>query len=221
MAVAVPLAQSVLLYDVRNYDKPPFATFDLRDIEAAYASQQPARATNGHGPPANWTKVEFSNDGKNLLIATNGSGHYILDAFEGHLTAFCVRPQGPTNRVGPMELGELRTQHRAAAASAPSSRDKSTNGTASRGNTGPTTGQGDACFSPDGRYVIGGSGPGALYVWDVLGGEYAGTDGKVLRPSADLTSKEAGAASVVAYNPRHNLLITADRSVVFWLPEED
>ena len=223
IAIAVPLAQSVLLYDVRNYDKAPFAAFDVRDLEATYASQQPATNINSHNIPANWTKVEFSNDGKNMLVATNGAGHFVLDAFEGHLAAYCVRPQGATNRIAPIELGELRAQQQAAAPS--SIRGKNANGANGaaeiNGNGNRTTGQGDACFSPDGRYVIGGSGPGALYAWDISQGEYGGTNNKVLRPTLDLSNREMGANSVVAYNPRHNLLLTADRSVLFWVPDEE
>lgn len=218
MAIAIPLAQSILLYDVRNYDKAPFATFDLRDIEVAYQYPQQTHASN---QSVNWTKIEFSNDGKSILLATNDSGHYILDAFEGHLVAYCVRPQGPTNRISPIDLGDLRAKQHAASLS--SSRSRSVNGAASdvNGVASRATGQGDACFSPDGRYLIGGSGPGALFVWDLQSGDLTGSSKRVLRPSIDLSSKEAGAASVVAYNPRHNLIMTADRNVVFWLPDED
>lgn len=201
IAVACAAAQSVLLYDARNYDKAPFATFEMSDIEANIA-----RSNAAAGSPftlSDWTKLEFSNDGKRLLLATNGPGHYVLDGYEGNLRAYCVRPQGRTNRVSPAELGALRERQRT-----------SSKGSASVG----ANGQGDACLSPDGRYVIGGSGDGALYVWDPQEGETEGQE-RILRPSAELTSKGTGTAAVVAYNPRHNLLVTADDAVVFWVPD--
>jgi len=44
---------------------------------------------------------------------------------------------------------------------------------------------------------------------------------KVLLPSHVIGEerKDAGMASVVGYNPRHNLVATADRQVVFWVPD--
>jgi len=44
---------------------------------------------------------------------------------------------------------------------------------------------------------------------------------KVLLPSHVVGEerKDAGMASVVGYNPRHNLVATADRQVVFWVPD--
>lgn len=67
-----PLESSICLYDLRNYDKEPFSTFRL-----------PPGA--GHGQIADWTKIEFSNDGKLILIGTRGDSHYILDSFTGEL----------------------------------------------------------------------------------------------------------------------------------------
>lgn len=162
--------------------------------------------------PGDWTKIEFSNDGQKLLIATNTSAHYVLDAFDGRLLAYCLRPQGPTNRVSPSGVAALRAQGQ----------------TTAKG--GRASGQGDACFSPDGRFLVSGTGAqGAVCVWDLEGleaGEPAAE--RVVRPMCELGSDiEAGGksvvgfASVVGYNPRHNLLVTADRGVVFWLPEMD
>ncbi|KAB8343033.1 hypothetical protein FH972_022627 [Carpinus fangiana] len=200
LAIACPLAQQILLYDVRNFDKPPFTTFDLQPAEHAHGGGPHA------GPQNNWAKLEFSNDGKRLLLVTTGPGHYLLDAFSGKLLAFCARPQGPTGRLPPAQWGELRERQRS----------KSAAGLGA-------TGQGDACMSPDGRYVIGGSGEHGLCVWDAAGRE-AGEPGArdmVLQPLHELGSKVAGRAAVVAYNPRHNLVVTADKAVVFWLPDMD
>lgn len=198
LAVACPLAQQLLLYDVRNYDKIPFTTFDLQQIEQAH--------TGAHGPLNNWSKLEFSNDGKKLLLATTGPGHFLLDAFSGKLLAYCTRPNGPTGRLAPSQYAELRERQR----------NKTAQGM-------PATGQGDACMTPDGRYVIGGSGDHGLCVWDTAGreaGEPGGRD-MVLQPLHELGSKVAGKAAVVGYNPRHNLLVTADKAVIFWVPDLD
>ena len=87
-----------------------------------------------------WTKLDFSNDGKSLLVATNtDSGHLLLDAFDGSLRAHCTRSQPPLNlRAAPGTPGQL--------------------------------GQGDVSFSADGRYLVGGSGGDRdLIVWDTQG----------------------------------------------------
>ncbi|KAK9469624.1 WD40-repeat-containing domain protein [Lipomyces arxii] len=69
-AVACERTAEVLLYDLRNYDSEPFAVFKIDVLKSPAAT-------------APWTKIEFSNDGKNLLISTKGSAHYLLDAFSG------------------------------------------------------------------------------------------------------------------------------------------
>lgn len=214
LAVSCPPAQTILLYDARNYDKAPFATFDLAAIEDTM--RQAARdvlgpdAATGHS--GDWTSLSFSNDGNKLLVGTNTSGLYVLDAFEGELMAYLHRPAGRTNRASPSELEGLRQSG------------------ASTANGKRAAGQGDACFSPDGRYVLSGTGAdGSVYVWDLEGLE-RGEPGKskIRQPTADLasiiegkTKAGIGQASVIGYNPRHNLLVTADKAVVFWLPEMD
>ncbi|KAI9837235.1 MAG: hypothetical protein M1819_000309 [Sarea resinae] len=192
IAIASPSTSSILLYDLRNYDKPPFATFDLLSTEKVFAPQHV-----GHPGNSYWTKLEFSNDGKSLLIATNGPGHYLLDAFDGHVKAFIARRTGstPPSRLAP-----------GGASSNPNSQPP------------PPAGQGDACFSPDGRYIIGGAGPaGDMVVWDAHASP--GPD-KKLRPVAELLCKGRPAA-VVEYNPRLNLIASADRELVFWLPDPE
>ncbi|KAF8571602.1 hypothetical protein P879_00912 [Paragonimus westermani] len=60
-------SDSVKLYDLRSFDKGPFATFKL-------------------GPETGgcvWTGLQFSSDGKTLLIATNGNHIRLVDAFKG------------------------------------------------------------------------------------------------------------------------------------------
>ena len=78
-------------------------------------------------------------------------------------------------------------------------------------------------MAPDGQFVVGGNGgQTGLLVWDCRDSS-AGAGGKgeskVLEPTADLPSTKSTA--VVAYNPRHNLVTSADREVVLWVPDAE
>lgn len=69
-------SESVKLYDLRSFDKGPFATFKL------------GMETSG----CIWTGLQFSSDGKALLITTNGTHIRLVDAFKGsHLHTLAVR----------------------------------------------------------------------------------------------------------------------------------
>lgn len=74
IAIASPPAQTVFLYDLKNFDKAPFASFDLLDTEQRFSNSHGMKVAEG------WSGLEFSNNGKYLLIATSGAGHYVLDA---------------------------------------------------------------------------------------------------------------------------------------------
>lgn len=187
MAIASPATQSILLYDVRNYDKPPFATFDLQELEQRFLGREKGE----------WTKIEFSNDGQSLLVATNGSGHFILDAFEGHLKHFCSRPSGSSGRLS---AGATVLNH---GANIPN------------GST-PTVGQGDVCLSPDGKFLISGCAGEDLLVWDI---DQKPSSNYVLEPQDKLPG--LGRSAVVGYNPRTNLIATADKELYLWQPDAD
>jgi COMPASS component SWD2 len=132
IAVASPPTHSVLLYDVRNFDKPPFAAFDLLEASQRFL---------GPSSTAEWTKIEFTNDGKSLVVSTTGSGHFVLDAFEGNVVHFCYRKAGHSGRPAP--------------------------GSSVFNGVKAPLGQGDTCVSPDGQYLIGGSSEEGLLVWDI------------------------------------------------------
>ncbi|MGH0185541.1 UNVERIFIED_CONTAM: hypothetical protein FKN15_018001 [Acipenser sinensis] len=59
-------SEIVTLYDLRSFDKGPFATFKM----------MPDRTCE-------WTGLKFSNDGKLILVSTNGGTLRLLDAFKG------------------------------------------------------------------------------------------------------------------------------------------
>lgn len=174
MAIASQSTSSVLMYDVRNYDKAPFATFDLAGAEDRYTPTTKGRA---------WTKLEFSNDGKSMLVGTDYHGHFVLDAFNGSVKSFLVGKSSGTGRAAPVS------------------------------SSGKPLGQGDACFSQDGRFVIGGTGDQPdLFIWDTQA-----ATGEQQEPTARLASRGIKSA-VVQCNPRHNMLATADTKVCMWLP---
>ena len=177
LAIASQSTSSVLLYDFRNYDKAPFATFDLSPHEESYTPSTRGRA---------WTRLAFSNDGKNLLIGTDSHGHFLMDAFEGTLKAFLVGKAGSTGRAAPVS------------------------------NSGKPLGQGDVCFTPDGRYILGGAGEQTeVLAWDIQQTPGAGL---FLEPMARLPCR--GRTAIVQSNPRYNMFATADKEIIFWLPEE-
>lgn len=60
-------SESVKLYDLRSFDKGPFNTFKLPQA----------------GREVNWTGIKFSPDGKNIMITTDSSIIYTIDAFQG------------------------------------------------------------------------------------------------------------------------------------------
>ncbi|MCJ1258441.1 member of Set1p complex, histone methyl transferase [Lignoscripta atroalba] len=199
IAIASPSTSSVLLYDLRNYDKPPFATFDLRRLESFPAVARAAQQA-GISPTtlisSDWTKLEFSNDGKSLLVATNTSlGHLLLDAFSGEIKAFLSRPP-KSLPLNPSNLRPAPYPHSSTSFNPP--------------------GQGDVAFSADGRYLIGASGGERdAVVWDAQG---QADSENVLLPMAGLPWK--GKVGVVEWNPRFNMCATADKDVVFWLPDD-
>ncbi|KAK2721871.1 hypothetical protein QYM36_003997, partial [Artemia franciscana] len=59
-------SESVKLYDLRSFDKGPFATFKF--------SQE---------KDCDWTGLKFSPDGKSIMISTNGSIIRLIDSFDG------------------------------------------------------------------------------------------------------------------------------------------
>lgn len=70
---------TLLLYDLKNFDKQPFVSIALED---------PVLGTRSYPPRIPiCTSLAFSNDGKWLLVGTSGDTHYVADAFEGTIVA--------------------------------------------------------------------------------------------------------------------------------------
>lgn len=70
-------SESVKLYDLRSFDKGPFASFKINPEKGC-----------------EWTGLKFSPDGKTILLSTNGSVIRLIDAFHGNpLQTFSVCPQ--------------------------------------------------------------------------------------------------------------------------------
>lgn len=176
MAIASQSTQSILMYDLRNFDKAPFTTFDMAALEEQYTP-----TTRGSA----WTRLEFSNDGKHLLLGTDYHGHFLLDAFEGNVKSFLVGKTSGTGRAAPVST------------------------------SGKPFGQGDACFSQDGRFVIGGVGDQSdLMIWDILEANGRQQDATVRLASRGIRNP------IVQCNPRYNMIATADSKVCMWLPAD-
>ncbi|RFU75455.1 wd repeat containing 82 [Trichoderma arundinaceum] len=187
-AVACPSSGTVLMYDVRNYDKAPFATIDV---------VEQCRGVDSQCLVKGWTKLEFSNDGKSILVGTKGRGHFLLDAFQGNLKAYLRRPAGGTRRLAAGE--NLPANGTSPASAEPSAFESS----------------GDCCFAPDGRFVLSGGAKQDVLVWDTL---KQPPESKVLDPTWTLPDNKREAA-VLAFNPRFNFFATADQDLVLWLPD--
>lgn len=181
-AVASSSSGSVLLYDQRSFVKP-FSVFDV--VEKCHA-------VDTHHTMQGWTKLEFSNDGKHILLGTNGKGHFLLDAFTCELKAFLRKPDAGVRRAPPGE-GSVQGNPADFAPAIDTS--------------------GECCFSPDGRYVLSGSRTDVL-VWDCWG---VPGDKKELLPVHTFADKKESA--VLAFNPRFNFFATADQHLQFWLPD--
>jgi COMPASS component SWD2 len=70
LVFAIGIAPKIRLYDVKSYEKGPFAVYTL--------SEEKEMADD-----SNWCGLTFSNDGRYLLVSTRSASIYLLDAFHG------------------------------------------------------------------------------------------------------------------------------------------
>ncbi|KAI1318259.1 member of Set1p complex, histone methyl transferase [Mortierella claussenii] len=234
LVFAVAIGSILSLYDVKVFDQGPFET---AMIGQSLLSQQSYGAGGLPNTSITATQLEFSSDGKNILVTTAGDAHYIVDSYHPSTTRFRL--------VGHYSGG---------------------GGTADRGHHlggGPSSGSGgddeegfqsggEACWTPDGKCVVSGSRDGSIYIWDVakamadqamghfsqgLGhhghgggsGDLAGNGGGgvsflsaegELRPFKVL--KAHGTPShIVAFNPKYLMMVSGSTELAFWEPDQN
>jgi COMPASS component SWD2 len=70
----------------------------------------------------------------------------------------------------------------------------------------------EVAFTPDGKYVVGGSDDGSVCVWDVQNG---------LPDGSPIVSLEGHTKSVTAvgWNPQYAMMVTACSDVCLWQPD--
>lgn len=141
------------------------------------------------------TTLSFSSNGKFILVGTSTNAHYIIDSFEGLLVAKLV------GHVG-LERGKF---------------GKDTAPQPIKGISGD-----EVCWTPDSKFVVGGSQDGKILVWDCSGlldgsgeakGVPKGTDPPILEPVHTLEG-HPGPSRCVKFNPRWAMLASAGAEMV-------
>ncbi|KAF9370644.1 member of Set1p complex, histone methyl transferase [Mortierella sp. AD011] len=214
LVFAVALGCTLRLYDVKVFDQGPF--------DSANIGQSLPLPLN-YSTSIYATQLEFSSDGKNILVTTASDAHYVVDAFKPANTRFRL-------------IGHYYNY---------------------TGNDVFQSG-GEACWTPDGKFVVSGSRDGSIYVWDIAkamadqaagifggagsngsnggingsvsgvpGGGGAGSNGQSggllsangeLRPYKVL--KAHGTPShIVAFNPKYLMMVSGSTELAFWEPD--
>ncbi|KAF9431897.1 member of Set1p complex, histone methyl transferase [Entomortierella beljakovae] len=218
LVFAVALGCTLRLYDVKVFDQGPF--------DSAIIGQSLPFSIN-HSASISATQLEFSSDGKNILVTTASDAHYIVDAYKPANTRFRL-------------VGHYFSY---------------------AGNE-PFQSGGEACWTPDGKFVISGSRDGTIYVWDIAkamtdqaagifggvgsngssgsingsvsgstggnsGGGGSGSNsqsGGLLSANGELRPykvlKAHGTPShIVAFNPKYLMMVSGSTELAFWEPD--
>lgn len=138
------------------------------------------------------TSLAFSTNGKYLLVGCSGGAHYIMDAFDGHLLAKLEGHIGLERRKLDIPL----------------------NIEPSRGCSGE-----EVSWTPDGKFVVGGSLDGKICVWDVqnLPAKEGPVDLKsppVRFMPMSVLEGHPGPSRCVKFNPRFAMLCSAGAELV-------
>ncbi|KAG7662339.1 SWD2 [[Candida] subhashii] len=169
---------SIGLYDLKTFDKGPFLQVSIPVSKGQI-----------------WNKLEFSNNGKLLLISTESSEHYILDAFSGKVLArIQLDKQSPShNHTQPKNWMSFKYPY-----------------------TGSCT------FSPCGKFVLIGSPYSIVHIFDLNDLKTSRDHNSDLEPiiltkSSNIQSTH-GIPKIVAFNPKLFTFATADTTVTLWSP---
>lgn len=167
----------LVLYDSKSFDKKPFLTTAVPAL-----------------PGATWNKVEFSNNGKLILISTDAQEDYILDAFTGDHLCTLQMSSTPYN-TNVYDENWMTTKY-------PSS--------------------GKSSFSPCGKFVLAGSPKMSVLVFDLAAircsegsSNFSSPTPPKLKPIHVLRT-DCGIPRIVAFNPKLLSVATADNTVTVW-----
>lgn len=164
------------LYSMTRFDKGPFLTIQVPTI-----------------PGQRWTKLEFSNNGKHILVSTDGFEHYVVDAFKDQvLTTLQAAPD-----YSPSKYNEdfMTFEYPSTASS---------------------------CFSPCGKYVFVGTNSPNVLVYDLKHLKSTDTNTVNYQEIKDkqlpftVLSSNRDASKIVAFNPKLLTFATANTSVSLW-----
>ncbi|KAG0355201.1 member of Set1p complex, histone methyl transferase [Gamsiella multidivaricata] len=208
LVFAVALGCNLRLYDVKIFDQGPF--------DSAMIGQSLGIDPTSDLPTAVIpTQLEFSSDGKHILVTSAGDAHYIVDSYQPISTRFRL--------VGHYGYGNE-----------------------------PFQSGGEACWTPDGKFVVSGSRDGNIYVWDIAkamadqaagifvngsggnggNGGAGGVNGalpgshqtNLLSANGELrpfkVCKAHGTPShIVAFNPKFLMMVSGSTELAFWEPD--
>lgn len=162
----------IKLYDLKNFDKMPFLRIEIPVL-----------------PNQIWNKMEFSNNGKLILISTDSPEHYILDSFLGEILAI-IRLAISSNPDSSMNWMQFKYPY-----------------------TGCCT------FSPCGKYVFVGNPKNIINIYDVSNLQPSGNGRPVIlsRTTNFLQTNNCGLPKIVSFNPKLLELASADTTVTLWL----
>ncbi|KAG0331970.1 member of Set1p complex, histone methyl transferase [Podila humilis] len=228
MVFAVCLGSTLRLYDVKSFDQGPFKIAEVG---------QSLGVTPG---TIEATQLEFSTDGKNILVSTASEAHYIVDAFEattrfklvGHYTysnemfqsggeaswtpdGKCVVSGSRDGGIYVWDIAKATMDFATAAAS---------------GGAGVSVGGGGGLGSMNNGSGLGGSGTmssnnGGGSSSSLNGGVSSnGSSASLLGMNGELRPfrilKGHGVPShIVAFNPKYLMMVSGSTELAFWEPD--
>jgi WD40 repeat protein len=139
------------------------------------------------------TSLSFSSNGKYLLVGCSGDAHYIIDAFEGHVLAKLEGHVGLERRRMDAPLGIEPV----------------------KGNSGE-----EVSWTPDSKFVVGGSLDGKIFVWDVQNLQTRENQPINLQAHPErikplvILDGHPGPTRCVKFNPRFTMMCTAGQELV-------